>query len=158
MTREEKANIMTAVLTQCKEEGYDEQLSIEALSQLNEEDLEYRDNVVIKKYLGEYELTGSTDYCDDDKHKTIDEVIELFQKLKEEGFTRVTPTYYYSDFNGLCIEKDGRETDDMVIERVFELVCKQYKKLSIAREEREQKQREIDRLMKKIDAIKESML
>jgi len=158
MTREEKENIMTAVLTKCKDEGYDEQLSIEALSQLNEEYLEYRDNVVIKKYLGEYELTGSMDYCDDDKHKTIDEVIELFQKLKEDGFTRVRPTYYYSDFDGLCVEKDGRETDDMVIERVFEFVCELYKKLSYAREERELKQREIDRLTKKIDDIKESML
>lgn len=131
MSREENEKIITAVLAKCKEKGLDEQLSIEALSSLNEEDLEYRDNEVIIKCLGEIELTGI------EESKTIDEVIELFQKLKEDGFTKVAPMHCYGDFNGLYVEKIGREPEDMVIERVFDLVYKQYTKFKKDKEERE---------------------
>lgn len=156
MAREEKEKIIIAVLAKCKEKGLDEQLSIEALSSLNEEDLEYRDNVAITEYLGEKELTGNMGYGDE-KIKTIDEMIKLFQKLKEDGFTKVGPTYCYGDFNGLYVEKIGRETEDMVIKRVFDLVYKQYTKLKKDKEEREEKQREIDKLMAQISEIKKSM-
>ncbi len=156
MEREEKEKIKTAVLAKCKENHFDLQLSIEALSSLNEEDLEHRDNVAINEYLAEEELTGNIGYGDD-KTKTIDEVIELFQKLKEDGFTKVGPTYYYGDFDGLYVEKYGRETDEMVVKRVFDLVCEQYKKLKKTKAEREQKQRQIDKLMEEIDSIKKTM-